>query len=308
MDLVYLWCDGEDPNFRKRKNYWLQQENRMPDLQAMAPGRFEQVDELKYSLRSVEQYLPWLRHIYIVTDNQIPSWLNTKNPKITVVDHSEIIPRKYLPVFNSNAIEAGVYKIPGLSEHFLLANDDTFVNRPLTKGFFFQYGRPIVRLKPGRVGNTNNLYRAQILNVIELSEQYFNSLLPFFSKRNLIPHHNIDAYLQSDYANCAANFDKQYQDTLSHRFRRENSVQRLLVSIWSVMHGNARVKIIRLSKTKPIDSLYIINTKEDYADALAQYNPGLFCINDSEFSATEDRLRMKKFLEERFPTKSEFEK
>ena len=310
VDLVYLWCDGNDPEFAERKNYWLKQENKEPNLQAAASGRFEQVDELKYSLRSAEQYLPWLRHIYIVTDRQVPSWLDTENPKITVVDHSEIIPRKYLPVFNSNAIEAAIYKIPGLSEHFLLANDDTFVNRPLTRGFFFRYGKPIVRLKFGQVADTGSLYRDQLLNVIELSEQYFNSSIPFLSARDLVPHHNIDAYLKSDYADCAAHFEKEYQKTLTHRFRRADSVQRLIVSIWSFMNGRAEIKIVQTPsiRSKKIDSLFIVNTRDDYAQRLARLNPGLFCINDSEFSMPEDRVRVKQFLEQHFPKKSSFEK
>lgn len=309
VDMVYLWCDGNEPKFREQKNYWLIKENKAPEKQATAAGRFEQVDELKYSLRSVEKYLPWVRHVYIVTADQVPSWLNTEYSKVTVVDHSEILPRENLPVFNSNAIEAGIYKIPGLSEHFLYANDDTFVNRPLKKSFFFEDGKPIVRVKPTEL-NTTSLYHLQLSNAIELGEQFFGSEIPLLSQRNLVPHHNIDAYLKSDYAACAAQFDEQYQETLTHRFRKAESVQRLLVSIWSIMKDHAQVKIVQASKkkTKTIDSLYIVNTKRDYARTLNRMNPGLFCINDSEFSGPNDRQRVKKFLKNRFPHKSKFEK
>ena len=292
-----------------QKNYWLKEENKQPQQQATADGRFVQVDELKYSLRSVEKYLPWIRHIYIVTADQVPSWLNTDHPQITVVDHTEIIPQEYLPVFNSNAIESAIYKIPGLAEHFLYANDDTFVNRSLDKDFFFHKGKPIVRMKPTTL-NTTSLYHVQLTTAIELGENYFKSEIPFFSKRNLVPHHNIDAYLKSDYAACANHFEKQYQDTLTHRFRKSDSVQRLIVSIWSVMNSDARVKIVRDSKKKDqkIDSMYIVNTKKNYEKRLARRSPGLFCINDSEFSTQKDRRRVKKFLKKRFPKKSKFEK
>ena len=308
VDLVYLWCDGNDPNFQEQKNYWLIQENKQPDYQATAAGRFEQVDELKYSLRSVEKYLPWVRHVYLVTAGQIPTWLNTKNPKLTVVDHTEILPKENLPVFNSNAIEAGIYKIPGLSEHFLYANDDTFVNRPLTKDFFFEKGKPIVRMKSTKL-DPSSLYQAQILSVIDLSENAFSSEIPFFSKRDLAPHHNIDAYLKSDYADCVHHFAKEYQETLTHRFRKVTSIQRLIVSIWSVMKNHAQVKVIYISKRKPqgVDSLYMVNTKKNYAKQLNRLNPALFCINDSEFSKRKDRMRLKKFLKKRFPKKSKFE-
>ena len=48
----------------------------------------------------------------MVTDNQIPQWLNLTDKKIEVIDHTEIIDAKYLPVFNSSVIEMNIYKIP----------------------------------------------------------------------------------------------------------------------------------------------------------------------------------------------------
>lgn len=45
------------------------------------------LQELRYSLRSVELYAPWVRRVFIVTNGQIPSWLNLENPRITLVSH-----------------------------------------------------------------------------------------------------------------------------------------------------------------------------------------------------------------------------
>ena len=45
------------------------------------------VQELRYSLRSVEQFAPWVRQIFVVTNGQIPSWLNLDNPRLTIVTH-----------------------------------------------------------------------------------------------------------------------------------------------------------------------------------------------------------------------------
>ena len=306
VDLVYLWCDGNEPQFKERKDYWLAREKNEPAPQATAAGRFEQVDELKYSLRSVEQYLPWIHHIYIITDRQVPPWLNTAHPQLTVVDHSQIIPSQYIPVFNSNAIETSVYKIPGLAEHFLLANDDTFVNRPLTRSFFFEKGKPWVRVTSNNLFDATSLYRIQLLNAIELTEQAFNAEIPLLSQRNWGPHHNIDSYLKSDYAACAQHFKKQYEQTLTHRFRQADDVQRFIVSIWAVMKGHAQVRIVFPFETNT-DSLVIVNREEKYADILARFRPGLFCLNDGELSTVEDRMRVKAFLQKYFPNKSKFE-
>ena len=191
-----------------------------------AEGRFVQVDELKYSLRSVEKYIPWIYHIYIVTDRQVPEWLDINHPKITIVDHSEIIPKEYIPVFNSNAIETRIHKIPGLSEHFLYANDDLFFNRPLDKNFFFKEGKPIIRMKPADI--TKGIpYFKPLINAITLIERDFGRV-PSFSDRKLEPHHNVDAYLKSDYTACAEHYNKEYTETLTHRFRKKRLCNVLL--------------------------------------------------------------------------------
>ena len=129
IDLVYLWVDGSDPAWLTKK----QQVTGIVSDQSETnnKGRYINNDELRYSLRSVERYVPWIRKIFIVTDNQFPEWLNKDHPKIRVVDHREIMPEEALPCFNSSVIEYFLYRIPGLADRFLFANDDMFFNKTL---------------------------------------------------------------------------------------------------------------------------------------------------------------------------------
>src|SRR3546814_12468985 len=90
-----------------------------------------------YALRSVEKHAPWVRRIFVVTDDQRPEWLNTDHPRIQVIDHKDIMPPEALPCFNSTVIEYFLHRIPGLSDRFLFANDDMFFNADLSPGFFF---------------------------------------------------------------------------------------------------------------------------------------------------------------------------
>ena len=39
----------------------------------------------RYSLRSIEKYAPWVRKVFIVTNGQIPNWLNLDNPRLHIV-------------------------------------------------------------------------------------------------------------------------------------------------------------------------------------------------------------------------------
>nr|CAB3250130.1 N-acetylglucosamine-1-phosphotransferase subunits alpha/beta [Phallusia mammillata] len=101
-------------------------------------SRFEDNEELRYSLRSVEKYAPWVRHIYIVTNGQIPYWLNMDSKRITVVTHEEIFVNKsHLPTFSSPAIEAHIHRIPGLAERFIYFNDDVMFGREVWPEDFY---------------------------------------------------------------------------------------------------------------------------------------------------------------------------
>ena len=71
-----------------------------------------------------------------MTDNQI-LLLDVNHPKIKIVDHTELLPKEILPTFNSSVLDYFIYKIPDLSEHFLYANDDMFINADLSPSFFF---------------------------------------------------------------------------------------------------------------------------------------------------------------------------
>ncbi len=138
VDLVYTWVDGSDPAWLSRK----QDRSGQPDgISELAVGalRFKDRQELRYSLRSVCAFLPWIRNIFIVTDQQVPSWLSLSDDRVRIVDHREIFPDlSALPTFNSQAIETCLHHIEGLSEHFLYLNDDILLHRPLAKSAFFE--------------------------------------------------------------------------------------------------------------------------------------------------------------------------
>ena len=101
-------------------------------------SRFVSNDELKYSLRGLEKHAPWIRKIFLVTNGQVPNWLDMDSPKIEIVTHEEIFVNKsHLPTFSSAAIETHLHRIPGLSDNFLYLNDDIIINQPITPHDFY---------------------------------------------------------------------------------------------------------------------------------------------------------------------------
>jgi len=108
-------------------------------------NRYRDSNELKYSIRSLVKNAPWINHIYIVTDDQVPSWLKliSNGRKISIVPHAAIFPNKtHLPVFSSPAIEAHLHNIPNLSPLFLYLNDDVLLGSPVVPGDFISLPNP----------------------------------------------------------------------------------------------------------------------------------------------------------------------
>ncbi|XP_015673724.1 N-acetylglucosamine-1-phosphotransferase subunits alpha/beta [Protobothrops mucrosquamatus] len=108
----------------------------------ISPSRFEDNEELRYSMRSIERHAPWVRHIFIVTNGQIPSWLNLDNPRVTIVTHQDLFQNlSHLPTFSSPAIESHVHRIRGLSQKFIYLNDDVMFGKDVWPDDFYSHSK-----------------------------------------------------------------------------------------------------------------------------------------------------------------------
>jgi len=157
VDVVYTWVDGDDPEWDAAREARIDgMEGTARTREASGRARFISRDELRYSLRSVHLFAPWVRNIYLVTSGQVPAWLALDDPGVTVVPHTEIMPADALPTFNSHAIETSLHHIPGLAEHWLYFNDDFFLGRPLRpEALFSPAGLSSVFFAPSTIGLTD---------------------------------------------------------------------------------------------------------------------------------------------------------
>ena len=307
IDLVYLWVNGNDPKWIAKRNACI---GELSKAEENCKGRYVNNDELKYSLRSVEKYAPWIRKIFIVTDSQTPEWLETSHPKIQIVDHTEILPSECLPCFNSVVIEHHLYRIPGLSEHFLYANDDMYINKPVTpETFFGKDFLPKIRLNRRPFRKWTLLYRTKVLgkqlrNYIQTIQ---NAALLVEQKYGIYyngkTHHNIDAYLKSSYQHARQIFDSEISATLSNHVRSSNDIQRNIYSYVALAEKRGHLCYV----TQRTSFRFHIDNRKLYKK-FKRYNPMLFCMNDSQFANDDDRKCAITFLCKLFPDKSLFEK
>ena len=149
VDAVLLWVDGADPTLQAeitaRRAAMGDAADRAEATYGTSASRFAQRDELRYTLRSIEKFAPFFRNIYLVTNGQVPAWLNKAHPRLRLTHHADFFPVGGLPTFHSDAIQSYVWRIPGIAEHFVLLDDDMCFLSPTSPADFYDaQGRIIV--------------------------------------------------------------------------------------------------------------------------------------------------------------------
>jgi hypothetical protein len=151
IDAVISWVDGYDPAYqRKLKTFCAEQG--IDQNKAVEPTRIQQSNEIYYCLQALCRFAPWIRTIYIVTNQQVPDAVTALQgtpfgDKIKIIDQNELLLEASIttPVFNSLSIEWLIWRIKGLSNQFLYLNDDFFIIRPVTPDDFFRNNRLVLR-------------------------------------------------------------------------------------------------------------------------------------------------------------------
>lgn len=152
IDIVVMWVDGDDPRFQDKKRKYLTDANEDGNEDIGGPTRYSNAGEIEFCIASINRFAPFIRKIFIITDEQDPhiEKLVAKHfPEglipMEIIDHKIIFRgyENYLPTFNSRALETMMWRIPDLSEKFILMNDDFFLTAPLKPEDFFSGDKTI---------------------------------------------------------------------------------------------------------------------------------------------------------------------
>ena len=136
IDIVLPFVNPNDPEWLSALSVT------RPDIQTENSSRFRSLGTLKYLLRGISEYMPFIRNVVLVvsTESQIPDWLNTE--QVRIVCHRDFIPEEFLPTFNCCTIDSFLGNIPDLAEYIIYFNDDIFPVSPMTASDFFTEGKP----------------------------------------------------------------------------------------------------------------------------------------------------------------------
>jgi hypothetical protein len=332
MDFIVTWVDGEDPVWLAERDKVANDRTVKAPKGALAACRFRDWDVLKYWFRAVEENAPWVNKIHFVTCGQVPSFLNLDHPKLNFVTHKDYMPQKYLPTFASTPIELSFNKIESLSEHFVLFNDDMYVNRPLKKEDFFKDGKPCYCLfeKVLRPESPPSMYDYTLFNDLALVNKYFTRrdlLKTGFSKffnlkygkkawQNLVylPFKRFlgfeDPHLAVPILKSTMDeiWEKEYElldKTSQSKLRTITGINQYIFRYWDMARGN-------FTPSEKKGEMYNLETKnvdKCTRDIINGENP-LICINDSQRCDDFEALKKKieNAFERRYPNKCSFEK
>jgi len=287
IDIVYSWA-GENFSNNIRSSY---------------------NNELKYSLRSIYKFLPWVNHIYIIVNNRniIPSWFNNNYKKhITMITEGEIFPRlEYIPNKNSNAIESCLHRIPQLNEHFIYLNDDFFIGCKLDYTYFFtEDGKAIVSDK---INYPIKINKKRTKMKLPLTIRGFYSHTPY-------------PYIKSQ---CKL-FEENYKDYYHFIRKTKNrkgigcNVCKNMVCPCQQVHGPIHIfmksndKVITRIEPNNGCSYRFFNHKNiNTINKLLKRPETTFCINDTEINKDKRKENLKitqEFFEKMYPELPPWEK
>lgn len=298
IDFVVTWVNGKDKKLQKKRNKYIRTINTYEDM--TNEKSYRNWDLFRYWFRGVEKFAPWVNKVYLVVDDQIPSWINKNNPKLVIVDHKDYIPNEMLPVFNSNAIECNLYKIPNLSEYFVNFNDDMYITSKTNPVDFFKKNLPcdIAVFNPiiPSFGGTSNFQ----INNMEIINKYFSkkevlknsrvlsikygldnirTLLQMPSKSNVgfFEPHMPESLLKSTFNEVWEKEPNILKNTLKSKFRSKTDINIWLFRDWQLAKGCFYPRNFRT-----FGHFYSIKEVKKIREDMIKHKYKVMCINDND--------------------------
>jgi|SRR5579862_521625 len=310
VDAVYSWVDGSSLRFAHE----LQLACAGADRSAadVRRRRFRDNGELRYSMRSLLRFAPWVRRIYLVTNGDVPAWLDRRSDRVEVVTHAALFDiTDDLPTFNSNAIEMHLHRIPGLSRKFLYLNDDLFFGRPCTFADFSDGGTDVFLFERQRCASDPE--HGEVHDRAYAHTAHRVSLVTGCPLLTRLPAHTPQLYDREAISQLEEQFRADFQATASHRLRCSTDfVLRIAYAASGLGAGRVQQRVLEWGSSdysflslddRPLPFL------RDLLGIRAR-RPRFYCLNDDlgDVSPTHRLPRMvRSFLRVYYPQRMPFE-
>jgi len=321
IDAVITWVDGADPNHKAKLDAYLSSIGNVRPRSAN-PARFSSVGEIEYCVVSLLRFAPWIRTIFIVTDQQQPDFMakligTVYESRIKIIDHSVIFAgyEQYLPTFNSMSISSMLWRIPGIAGRFLFLNDDFALIRPVESSAFFrgdkvvlhgawrtQTDKHFVKKITGffkkllsRNKKDNKDERVRFIGVQENSAKMLG-----YSEKVFQLEHNPHPWKLSSWNDYFSAYPEQLEENISFRLRSaQQFVPEGFSAHYEIAKGSAIIdNTLKTLQLKPADQA-LIRLKSKLAQVGHDNNYVFICIQSLENAQSEAFVLVIDWLDEK---------
>lgn len=267
--IVYTWVNGSEACYNERR--------KRAGLSRGGSSRDKEMGELKYSIRSLLKFAPWLEGpIFIVTPGHVPEWLDTNNPRIRVVDQDDLLPKEKpnmaIPTFDTNVIEQYLHKVPGVSDVFIHMNDDYLFVKPVAPHRLFSCDgglRMLTEINHIRhvPAQKTNAWLASVRNTVQLMDAtYGGEHVVNFLK------HAPFVYSRQAFNEIHRKFGKELNAMLSHQLRHPEDLNMpLLHHIYMLEEGSRKLGIpVALNPLDEADDWLLVRVRDTEHDELRE--------------------------------------
>ena len=286
----------------------------------------EDNQELKYSVRSIIQYAPWVRKIFIIMPNKKVRYFK---PYDEIKDKFVYIKDKDLIGFdsaNSAVFQFNLFRLKsfGLSDNFIYMDDDYFFGKELKKSDFFYYDEEIKKVLPFVCAH--DFKEMDYNETISLYNKLFDSkkmldphkfwgwkLSILASEKLLLENFNIKPMITSFFTHVAVPLNiHDIEECYDLILRRYKYIEETLYSL---------ERHILILQSEHLFVLYALNIKQRKVHSISYnfipleslrleylYAP-LYVINTNGDSINTDKdfKNMKDILEKRYPERTKYE-
>ena len=277
IDIIYTYVNNTDKKWLKKFNKYKNTINY---------ARFNFFGEIYFSLLTVQKFFNWVNKIYIIHDNQkFPLNFLEKDfqKKILFIDHKEIIPKRYLPLFNSEVIECFIWKINNLSDFFIYLNDDIFFGNYIYYSDFFTNKNQlkIFYSFKNKYYSKENLEKKKYLRSYNNSEILFNNKYKTnYNIKFLHISFNLNKYIceytfHTFYNYLEKNFSSRFRNYDNPNTNIENTKNFSFLHLCALMSYYKKICVI----DNNISNIIIQELTEENYKTLLINKPKIFNIN-----------------------------
>lgn len=283
MDAVITYVDSADITWQNEYNKFVKR----PLEECL--NRFRSYGVLDLQIKLIRKFLPFVDKVFVIVSSmsQVPDLVKGMDG-VHIVLHKEIIPKMFLPCFNSCTIEMFFQNITSLSEQFLYFNDDIFPVHACKEEDFFSDGKVRVNYKLCTYDEDNaTIFQKNVMNSTSL----------FYKKNEILyngikPEHSVLPMLKSA---CKETFDSNNDKILKSLSRTRHSKN---INVYAPM-----IYLFKANKRKIsfLGTKYFYTTSIEFEKLCSELDETIhfICINDNDLYNDFDgfKIELRVFLE-----------